>query len=1124
MRMSNFQFLASHDPLLAQVGVLAERYCYEDPVTSLTKTRQLAEFITDHVAAQVGLYQRGDDNQASRLRALEYQGFLPAATARHFHSIRKAGNDAVHRHQGTVSDALHYLKLAHAVSIWFHRTFSAKQGRVAPFAAPPNRQKQEEEAHAQLAKLQEELAQARAARKAAEVLTEEERTKRLEAEAHAQEALAEAEAAFSLAQEVEASYQQRLETLQAVQAERGAERLLTIAQKAEAASEEIKLDEAATRRVIDEQLREAGWEADTENLRYSQGMRPQKNRNLAIAEWPTESGPVDYVLFIGLTPVATVEAKRESVDVAGVLDQSARYSKGYQIKGEESLPAGSPWGDFRLPFLFATNSRPYLKQIETKSGIWFRDARRPTNLGRALQGWYTPEGLEQLLAQDVAEADTTLQEQPIDLPGLRPYQKTAIEKVEVAIIAGRQTALLAMATGTGKTRTALALLYRLIKFKRFRRMLFLVDRTALGEQALDAFREVKLEGTLALADTYEVKALGDIEVESDTRVHVATVQSLLKRIWYPDDETDTPAVDQYDGIIIDECHRGYVLDRELSENELGFRDQNEYLSKYRRVVEYFDAVRIGLTATPALHTVEIFGHPVFSYSYRRAVIEGYLVDHLPPIQVKTQLAEDGIHWKVGEEVQVYDPQSGTVDLTTTPDEIDIDIAQFNRLVQTKNFNRAVIEHLVTEIDPELPGKTLVFCVTDSHADLVVQLFKRAFQAKYGSVRNDAVAKITGAADRPGALIRHFRNEAMPNVAVTVDLLTTGVDVTSIVNLVFLRRVKSRILYEQMLGRATRLHKDLYGPGYDKEYFRIFDAVRLYEDLQDYTDMKPVVQRANSSFQQLADELAQATSDQHVADILDQLLAKLQRKRGDLEAQADQVEHATGMRPSDLLDHVRAEGHQAVRDLFARNPNLAAFLDRIRREQGQGQFISHHPDAVVAVVTGYGDKERPEDYLEGFGAWVASHMNEIPALVAVTQRPRALTRAALKDLALELDAAGFNELTLRTAWREARNQDIAATIIGFIRSQALGSPLVPYEERVDRALRRILQGRSWTQPQRQWLGRIARQIKHNTIVDVEALNDQPFKRDGGFRRIDRVFDGRLRDVIGDFQEAIWTDVG
>jgi type I restriction enzyme R subunit len=205
------------------------------------------------------------------------------------------------------------------------------------------------------------------------------------------------------------------------------------------------------------------------------------------------------------------------------------------------------------------------------------------------------------------------------------------------------------------------------------------------------------------------------------------------------------------------------------------------------VLDYFDAVKIGLTATPALHTTQIFGIPIFSYGYREAVIDGYLVDHEPPVQINTQLSTNGIVWRVGEQVAVYNARQNQVDLFTTPDEIRIDVEDFNRKVITESFNRVVCEYLARELDPSSRQKTLIFCVNDAHADLVVVELKKAFAKQYGSVEDDAVLKITGAADKPLQLIRRYKNERSPNVAVTVDLLTTGIDVPEICNLVFLRR-------------------------------------------------------------------------------------------------------------------------------------------------------------------------------------------------------------------------------------------------------------------------------------------------------------------------------------------------
>ena len=207
--------------------------------------------------------------------------------------------------------------------------------------------------------------------------------------------------------------------------------------------------------------------------------------------------------------------------------------------------------------------------------------------------------------------------------------------------------LLAMATGTGKTKLAIALLYRLLSAKRFRRVCFVVDRSALGTQAAGEFATTRIVSAKTFADIFGLKGLGDIMPDSETKVHICTIQGLVKRVLYNEDPSDAPPVDQYDLMIVDECHRGYLLDREMSDAELGFRSQDDYVSKYRRVLEYFDAVKIGLTATPALHTVDIFGKPIFTYSYREAVIDGFLIDHDPPFRSHTALSQGGDHFQEG---------------------------------------------------------------------------------------------------------------------------------------------------------------------------------------------------------------------------------------------------------------------------------------------------------------------------------------------------------------------------------------------------------------------------------------------------------------------------------------------
>ncbi len=432
----------------------------------------------------------------------------------------------------------------------------------------------------------------------------------------------------------------------------------------------MDLDEFDTRKLIDQQLRDAGWDADTTTLKHSLGVRPERGRDMAIAEWPTDNGIADYVLFRGLTPLAVVEAKRSRRAVRSAIDQAERYSKSFRQDSNLQDPGG-PWNGFRIPFLFAANGRPFHRQFLSESGVWFRDARRPMNHARPLTGWYTPEGLADLLKLDVDAATAKLKSEPSTYLPLHYYQRDAIEAVEDALAKGKTEMLVAMATGTAR------LVWQFVCYidsskPSVQPILFLVDRTALGDQAHDSFRDVKLENYQAFTDIYEVKNLGTCDRTRNKAAHFnhsGNGQTSRRSGRRP----ETVPCDQYDLIVIDECHRGYVLDREMSELELSYRDQLDYVSKYRRVLDHFDSIRLGLTATPALHTTEIFGRPVYEYTYRQAVIDNFLVDHEPPYIIKTELSEKGMHWKPGETVQKLRTLTGEIVTEIAKDEIDIDI-------------------------------------------------------------------------------------------------------------------------------------------------------------------------------------------------------------------------------------------------------------------------------------------------------------------------------------------------------------------------------------------------------------------------------------------------------------------
>jgi type I restriction enzyme R subunit len=587
------------------------------------------------------------------------------------------------------------------------------------------------------------------------------------------------------------------------------------------------------------------------------------------------------------------------------------------------------------------------------------------------------------------------------------------------------------------------------------------------------------------------------------------------------DTSETPPVDQYDLMVIDECHRGYLLDREMSDAELSFRGEEDYISKYRRVLDYFDAVKIGLTATPALHTIDIFGDPVFRYSYREAVIDGYLIDHEPPIRIETALARAGITFQRDEQIELLNTQTGQIDLAHVPDEIRFDVEKFNKQVITEEFNRVVAEELAKYVDPALPGKVLIFAATDAHADIVVKALKKAFADAYGEIDDAAVKKITGSVDRVQALIRSFRNDANPKIAVTVDLLTTGIDVPSITSLVFLRRVNSRILYEQMIGRATRPCPEI-----GKEVFRIFDAVDLYPHLQNLTEMKPVVVNPSIGFEQLVRELIEAKGDVERDAIREQLVVKLRRRLKKMPPEArDRFEAIAGETPEATLNRLLETEPSELASWFSVRAGIGPVLDwQADGENPRFMPISHHDDQVVAVTRGYGDAAKPEDFLDSFTAFVRENLNTIAALKLVVQRPRDLTRADLKELRLALDRKGYSEANLRRAWAEAKNEEIAASIIGFVRQAAIGDPLISYEDRVRAAMRRVLASRAWTEPQKRWLKRIGEQVEKEIVIDREAIDREPFIADGGFARLNKVFGGELESVLAGINEEMWKKAG
>jgi len=1007
--ISNFDFLQEHDPVFYQIGSAAERAFAGDPNTTLIKLRQLAEALAQDLAARSGIQFDESTSQADLLYKLNREIRLDPMIRDLFHTLRIEGNRATHQFKTQHKEAMDGLRVARALAIWFHQSFG-KQGasfKSGPFVAPQDPSAQLRELQTKIdqlkAKLTDTSQQLDSNQKLADLIAREKEeyavlAEQMDAEARIFEQLAiEHETALTKQRQ---EFEQRLKEMQAQLEEQQAtsetkqQAKQQISESIQKATAQFTLNEELTRIIIDQQLINTGWDADTQELTYKKGARPEKGKNKAISEWPTIGNQsADYVLFAGLTPIAVVEAKRQNTNVAGKIDQAERYASGFS-PSKEMLPAwqiekrtiawpDSKEGHFQIPFVYSCNGRPYVKQLAEQSGTWFRDLRESFNLKKALPDFHSPVGLLDKLSRSQKAAEEKLKQESFAYLKLRDYQVKAINHVEEALARGQTNCLLAMATGTGKTRTIIGLMYRFLKAERFKRILFLVDRRALGQQAIDAFNDAPLEQNQTLSKIYNVAELGDMAAEAETRIQVTTVQAMVHRVFMSD---TPPLVDAFDCIIVDEAHRGYTLDQEMTEGELAVRDLSQYLSSYRRVLDYFDAVKVGLTATPAKHTSDIFGKAVYTYSYREAVADDWLIDHEPPIRYETLLTQNGIYFEKGEEVSVININTAEIELAELEDEQKFETEAFNRTVITEGFAKVICNQLAKELDPFGEEKTMIFCVTDLHADMVKRLLDSAFKELYGEEYNEvSVQKITGASDKVDQLIRRYKNERYPSIAITVDLLTTGIDVPKICHLVFLRRIRSRILYEQMIGRATRRCDEI-----GKTTFKIYDPVDIYAAIQEVSSMKPLVKDPNITLQQLVQELTDPKSfdapgntpeTSHADDVLDALNQKVMRilrkatfkaeKKPSIKQKLEELEQIWGVEPGKLHQHLHSLGPKQAGEFVKTHNNLLNQLDEVNTLLASERFplIYEGADEFVSRTQNYGVHEKPADYLESFNDFI-----------------------------------------------------------------------------------------------------------------------------------------------------------
>jgi type I restriction enzyme R subunit len=846
----------------------------------------------------------------------------------------------------------------------------------------------------------------------------------------------------------------------------------------------------------------------------------------AVEEYPTATGPADYALFVHGNLLGIIEAKKIALGAENVLEQAKRYSRGVpQTIGE--------WRGYKVPFLYSTNGE-----------ITFHlDVRNKANTSYRISDFHSPQALLDKFNRNTEGAEKWFRENPVStITRLRPYQIEAVESVEKALVNGKKKMLLAMATGTGKTFTIVSSLYRMLKSGYAKRILFLVDRRALAAQTVSEIAAFQTPGGLKLDKDYEVYSqkfkredLDDNTTfnpqvlpeeyltkpqEKHTFIYVSTIQRMAINLLGKDvlenmeydvdaDKLDIP-INAFDIIIADECHRGY------SARETG---------TWQYVLDYFDAVKIGLTATPATHTLALFKNKVCSYSTEQAVLDGYLVDY-DAVKIKSDVHVNGAFLKEGELVGQIDTETGAEQLDNLEDEREFGASEIEEKITAPDSTKKIINAYKKYTDQHEKEygrfpKTLIFAVNDlphvSHADEVVRTCKDIF-----GKGDDFVMKITGSptVDRPLQKIRQFRNRPEPKIVVTVDMLTTGVDIPAIEMVVFMRMVKSRILWVQMLGRGTRLCPEI-----NKDKFTIFDCFdgTLINYFKNATDFDVNLQKDTIPLPEIIERIYDNRDREYNTKVLIKRLRRIEKSvgaeareklsqylpDGDLKAYTDKL--------NGNLDNNFTETMKLLR-----NKNFIDLLLNLPRPKKlflKGYDIVDTVEDEVMFRTGH-DYQKPADYLKLFEKFVAENPEHIQAIEILLSRPSHWNTDALEELRNKLRKSDFSEKDLQRG-HEIVYQKPLADIISMIKHASnFQVPILTAPERVQIALRSIMGAKQFTAEQQTWLAYIKQHLIENLAIAEADFTIMPiFARHGGLVVAKKVFGDDFNLLINKLNEAL-----
>lgn len=929
--------------------------------------------------------------------------------------------------------------------------------------------------------------------------------------------------------------------------------------------------EQIARDKIDQMLVEAGWLVQSkEEVNLAAGI------GIALREANTVSGSADYILFVNSKAVGVIEAKAEDLGykLLQVEEQSARYSK-------DAIKIGKFMLDSEKPFVYES----------TGTITRFTDFRDPKPRGRNVFSFHKPETIAEWIRKGSSIRERLLSMPPLDSTGLRPAQIVAIENLEHSFKKNRPKALIQMATGAGKTFTAATFVYRLLKHVDAKRILFVVDTKNLGEQAEQEFMTFQPnDDNRKFTELYNVQRLTSSYIASDSQVCISTIQRLYSILkgeeldesaelenpeessWVkqqlkkskavPVEYTPKVPIEQFDFIVIDECHRSIY-------------------NLWKQVLDYFDAFLIGLTATPDKRTFGFFNENVVSqYTYEESVTDGVNVPY-DVYTIETEISQNGEVIKAGWYIDRRDKLTRKKrwqqeDEDTEYKRNDLDKKVVNPS-QIRNIIREYKRALKTEIYPnrfdkdgeyEVP-KTLVFAKTDSHADDIIKIIREEFDEG-----NDFCKKVTYKIDEdPKSVLNRFRNSYYPRIAVTVDMIATGTDVKPLEVLLFMRDVKSVNYFEQMKGRGTRtINNDslqlVSRTAKSKTHFVIVDAIGATKSKK--TDSRPLERQPSVPMKDLLQAVSMGIADEDLFLSLANRLIRLEKQISEKEkdkllefsggknlkqitkelisaydlddinsnAQLEIDKIPEQDRTPALIDEAKRKAQEnLIRQAASTfNGGLNDYLENVRREHEQ-IIDSVNIDTVTKSEWDSTSVDKANSIVKDFTKYLELHKDEIKALSIFYNQPynrREITFKMIKEV--------FDKLTLEkpmlapdTVWnayatledvKSQQPKDELTALVSLIRRTCgIDSELKAFDKTIDENFKKWIfkqnagQHNRFTNEQMDWLRMIKDHVVSSYHIEIDDLDYTPFDSQGGKGKMFQLFGKEMNEIIDELNEVL-----